>query len=492
MVGHLSFAPRNGTRVILVGKLASLGENWANPNLESFDAVLGRLEDGTECSLHFVREIPPLRVSGTEIRSTIDAQVLLLGIHVPNPHDLVLESVCLSLSYLEEWTRHRPFKRELDTYFNYRHGVPGDGFGQGVEYLAYRPAPIEEFEIPSAGARLKVVHWHNRQDRGQGYRSTLWTHTAGVLLQPDKPQPARWFWDVDRKLLAFFTVVLGHPVHALMISATVSCGIGFEGRSPEVTVFVSQPFASAPVEILDSDVLLSLPRIRSQLSAMLDNWFKKADVLDPAIHLLLGAFYNPSFFPDQGFLSLMQAIETFQRRTQANDDRFVPSADFKILKGRMLDGLPADVPLELREHLETHLKYLNKLDLRARLNLLFNRLGTELSTFILGDAETFLLRAKKARDFLTHYEPTSDPQKESLSQSEFDAAIPRLRFFLLALIWHEIGLDSNAILAALSSNPYSRFELGHPPDRSLLEELRLENSPSPGDDEESQSSEPAQ
>jgi hypothetical protein len=157
-----------------------------------------------------------------------------------------------------------------------------------------------------------------------------------------------------------------------------------------------------------TEMLFSFSTIRGRLDSVMQNWFDKAELLEPINGMYSGTLYNSNMYLQQKFLSLVQCVESYDRRVLRRTDLPQVQADIRVRE--ILDTTPT----EYREWLENKLRYSNEPTLRKRLEELAQ-------TFSFVDFENvgrFIDDVVNTRNYLTHYDEklkklSSDPERMS-------------------------------------------------------------------------------
>ena len=151
----------------------------------------------------------------------------------------------------------------------------------------------------------------------------------------------------------------------------------------------------------------TLRDVHDSLGSRLQNWLDRYDVLRPALDLYFGVAYGAVRYLEPRFLSLMQALETYHRRTSST--AVLPEEEHRQWIASILDLV--DDPRS-RDRLAQILKHANEPPLRARLKELLASCPL-VSDEIVHKARVFLQAAVTGRNYLTHYDPaleTSAPK----------------------------------------------------------------------------------
>jgi hypothetical protein len=147
----------------------------------------------------------------------------------------------------------------------------------------------------------------------------------------------------------------------------------------------------------------------------LNAWFDRARPLRPVYTLYFSALYSERMYLESEFLSLAQALETFHRNLYG-------------VEGKQYS---------LKDRLD---------DLSRRTPPLVRRLVVE-------DFDAFTKRVKDTRHLFTHH----SPQRRPFTDEELFGASRRVRLWLMALLFLEVGLEEAVVIEALKKYKKLRF-----------------------------------
>lgn len=199
----------------------------------------------------------------------------------------------------------------------------------------------------------------------------------------------------------------------------------------------------------DLDMLFCYGHIKDEFSNIVQNWYEKYDLLEPAFNLLFEQFYNNERFSENTFLNLAQAAETFHARTH-NHTR-MPKEDYSKMKEDILSL----VPTHYHEWLNDQFNYGNNLNLHTRLTEIVAKYSNETLDKIIGDKELFVKQVKWSRNYYTHY--SSGGEKQALKGMELFYLTEKLKVLLVCTFLIEVGFDKVKLETLLEQNKYRFF-----------------------------------
>jgi hypothetical protein len=181
----------------------------------------------------------------------------------------------------------------------------------------------------------------------------------------------------------------------------------------------------------------------------LKNWFNIAGNFEPTYDLFFGTMYNPHLYATNEFLSLVQAIESYQSRTINND--VLPQNSFSEQLSQILNVING-LPKKYREHFQIKAKCMNRKSLREMMKELFEKYEKFFKPFI-NDKTRFIRKIVDTRNYYTHYDKNSE---RNVVKPEYIPLISqKLQFILIIILLKEIGFEDEFVVQALQR--YMRF-----------------------------------
>lgn len=228
----------------------------------------------------------------------------------------------------------------------------------------------------------------------------------------------------------FFALASHHPIYAESIKVFTEAKkvvLPPDGKSfqlPIELVYENVNWGVPHDQVSITEMLFEFSKIRSRFDNIMQNWFDKAELLEPINGMYSGTLYNSHMYLQQKFLSLVQCVESYDRRVLRRIDVSKEEAEKRVAD--ILDATPT----KYKDWLKNKLRYSNEPTLRKRLEQL-------VQTFSFVDFENvgqFIEDVVNTRNYLTHYD---EVQKQSSATPE--------RMSWLAL---KLGMLTEAILLA--------------------------------------------
>jgi hypothetical protein len=408
--------------------------------------ILGVSENGRSMTLFQTAQVG--RVSSkVEDPALFYANYLFLGTHFRSESDIRFSSLSVNFTYFEEWMEHATFKsRPLS-----------------VDKVVADYSPPEEVEVGVQKIDARIRIHSDLRSNGDWLRSVEWVHTGLLTIIPNEPRDFSWYRNVLDSFQNLMTLLVGKPVYPKLVSARTHTDEFHEWapgmpKRERVELFLHQDFRtpasprrSVHQSTITEEVLLPLPSIAPDLPQILNTWFREAEILGPIYEVFFGALYNTWSYPQSEFLSLMQAAESFHRKTRAN--KYVGEEKYEELLREIVGGIPESVPNDLKSRLKDMLKYGNEYSLRKSIRELADSMpGRE----IISEHPDFVNEVVETRHYLTHL--NEELKDKALHGAALDNANEELRILLTSLLLKRLDINPRAVYNATMTMINRRWE----------------------------------
>jgi hypothetical protein len=392
IVGKLTFDQTDGLRLSAIGLLSNPLESQGR--LEVFSFIFGRTTESQDVTLCRCAQVNWR--FGTGVGTTvISAQFAFVGAHLASLDDARFRRAYAQFMHLPQWAGITGITQAV------RLDDGGERISQFTQAFSFPPEPVgvvDDWEI-----RL-VATSHITSDR---YSKALIEQTISVRL--DFPVP-RGFEDIVRGVLHtvkdFLTLAVGAP--------TPSLGLTLERDDATHMRQSIEVLMRDPTQLLSSatigpqEMVFTLPELSESWPEPLSRMFKARSTLRPVMDLYFAAVNNPGVYIEVKFLTVLQALEAFHRRTR--DQRVLLPEHFTTVKSRVTELLATpDLNLsdEVRQIFGGRLAYWNELSLRRRLHDIVRSLRSDARRAI-DDGDQFVHDVVEMRNYLTHYDSEED------------------------------------------------------------------------------------
>ena len=246
------------------------------------------------------------------------------------------------------------------------------------------------------------------------------------------------FISVAEKITAFLCFVINEIVCLERVSATsddLNQDIG-DGRIAPIPVKIycsSWPYSKDEPRINELDMLFKFTEIQSRAESIINQWLENYEQIVPAFDLYFLA--KTGLLPwNTQFLTLVQALEAFHRRT--SDATYMEESEFEEIRKNLIK----EIPKKYRNWFAPKLQY-NELTLKNRIEKMIE----PFDFFIDDERKSQVIdKIRDTRNYLTHYDSKLEPKAAKGEALQFLChkmdALFRLHFLkLIGFNTQEIG-----------------------------------------------------
>ena len=187
----------------------------------------------------------------------------------------------------------------------------------------------------------------------------------------------------------------------------------------------------------DFDMIFTYRGIQDKFPDIIQNWYAKYELLEPAFDLVFQQFYNGNRFNKNTFLNLAQSAETFHART--NNHTKISKEEYKNMKEEILEVTPS----KYHKWLKDQFNFGNNLNLHQRLKELIDKYNNDILDKIIPDKDIFIKQVKHSRNYYTHYSTNSE--KNALKGNELFYLSEKLKILLVCAFMIEIGFNKELV-----------------------------------------------
>ena len=430
--GLISFKNDGKITLDLIGSFRDL-TSFGTGDFFQPKIILGVTDNGKICTLYRNFETKSQMNSPGFTKSIFESQYLFIGKHFNSPSEIRFSSIQANFTNLENWICQRPFDTK---------------FGKGEHALTYKYLPDFEVSLPEINTIIKSTS--NFNTSGEQFKKAVWEHTAYLKITPDKWQKFQWYWKLLYDLNNLLTLFAGETVYLKKLKAfgdEMQIREGLKHKE-EIDIFFTQKKPNLLENIHFSDMILPLPRIRNEITNVLQLWFLKSINLRSVYDLFFGTFYNPSMYLQFHFLALTQALESFHRVTAGG--KYLNDHDWKPYKDSLTNCISNSLDSDHKQSLKSRIKYGNEFSLRKRMKDMIDTLDKSVKDSILPSKNYYSGVIVDTRNYLTHYD--QDLKDVSLDGSNLFYANQRLKMLLILLLLKEIGVNDVSVIQVLKEN----------------------------------------
>jgi hypothetical protein len=379
------------------------------------------------------------------IKSSFIINIVFIGYHFEKKEDMVFNALSVSYSYLEDWTWITGFQSSLQS----------DKENHLSQYEVKYKFP-DKLEVNIESARLSFNY--NFRSGGDGIREFILTQTTFFKIEPIVAcHIDKYFKDYLYYTQNFISLGVGRAVYPLVMKGkNEGCKIELgDGRMEysDIEIFYKiKEFQEVSEKLHPSNMFFSLRDVRNDIEKYLNNWFKKAELIQPVYDLYFATLYSPKMYLQHEFLSLVQAIEVYHRRVYGG--KYLSDDDFKDVYVKLIDAIPEKAGEDFKTSLTGKMKYLHEYSLRKRLKEIADDFKDVMGELI-KDISAFIENVENTRNFLTHYDKSLEDKKKE--GQELYILTEQMKFLLEMCFLLEMGMTEDKIKQLVTRNQRYQF-----------------------------------
>lgn len=434
--GTLRFYPVDNASLDLIGSFKDVTELnvFQQPNI-----ILGLTSDGKKVTLYKCYESKSSLSMPGFLKTSFVVSVVFIGHHFKRKEDIIFDILSLEYSNLDEWTGISGFHQKLNTN--------SEGHLSRAEISYSYPQKVE---AQLKNFRISLDYQFTMSEAPSEFKLK---QTTFLKIETHEPTHFDEYMDICHTNQNFFTLAMGRAVYPLSIKAKTK---GYQttlsdGKVAYNDIFIFYPireFSESAKQLSRYDMLFSFQDISGDFEKCFKNWFAKSETLKPVHDLYFGTLYKSSMYLRHEFLSLVQAIETYHRRT--HDGKYLLDDDYlKEMYPALINAIPGTANKDFRESLKEKLLYLNEFSLRKRLKEILASCG-ELTSPLINNEAGFIEDVVTTRNYLTHFDKKLET-KAKMRKDLYQLA-QKIRFILEICLLKEIGLTDTTIKGLISRN----------------------------------------
>lgn len=432
--GTLNFTPYEGASLHLIGSKQDVERIWKMGELK---IIQGFSADGKKITLHncLLKE-STVHYPGM-VECSFYASYVFVGKHFQKAEDIKFKSLWIRFLHLDDWVNISGFE------------IPLPKNGQAT--IRYK-RPKDFHANISKDLKISISFTVYYPHLSPLQKEACIKQIAYLGITPANAKSWMEYLRIIYHIQNFLTLAIIEPVHPLSIEGRIESNKN-EVQNKEiyrsVGIFYRLPNIPKPSEELSfRDMLFTFKDISKQFSHFLKNWFMKAELLKPVYDLYFGALYNPRMYLNNEFLNLVQAIESYHRRTMKNYE--LPGEQHQKRITEILSAVP-DVH---KEWLIKKLKHSNEPILRKRLREILESCPKALNE-VIRNKKSFINKTVVTRHYWTHFDP--DLRDQTAKNGELFRLVSRLRILLQSCLLKELGFSSESLEKLVLSLIHKRY-----------------------------------
>jgi hypothetical protein len=407
--------------------------------------IHGLSDSGKRLTLLRAREIRRNQTFPTGFASVmLHAEAAIVGHHLPPADDVLLESVSIRLTDLDDWLQDSGIVQTMIA----EKGKPPHKVTAAFEYPEEYDVHVHDFT-----ASFRVTFVWNPVQSGQ----LQWRVERALQVTPDEPMellrlmagPVRHV----RNLIAF---AIGAPVLPVTITGVIPRSLRDPNSDGSVRIYSRGVKALSASSKRRRDYLLPFSELKDTWSTMLSAWINGANRLTPLFDAYFAALYAGEMYEENRFLMFTRAAEVYHRREHPGT--YLSGARFEVLREALSAVLGDTLSQNERVHAKAllgKLAFMNEYSLRRRLKDLLADLGT-LVDLVITRRSQFVGKVVEIRNHLTHYDEGSSAARPDMR--ELHNLTEQLKFVLEILLLLQLGIDRQRAAEVISKHePYRQL-----------------------------------
>lgn len=357
-------------------------------------------------------------------------------------------SLSFQPTYLTEWLGRHVFS---DTSIFDREKSTLSG-----KQVSFNHVDTFSYYVKTLEARIEETYFMNFNTNP--FERVLWTNKSGIKIVPNENKNLLWFRTNMYLLKDLLNLFIGHATY---FESIIFYGEGEQiekiGNKPrkKFMYFFRQDKSKLKEKFHWHDVIINFKDISKDLDRILNSWFEKQQILEVVYDLHFGEFYKDLYI-ETTFLNTTQVLEIYHRKMFVG--KIYDKTEYRELTNELKEILREKFPEKFAQMIGDKVNYGNEYPLAMRVReIISNFQGTTRNILIGTEEETnkFVRQLVDTRNYLTHYD--SDKKKHILHEPmQKYYAIQRLRAIATLILFLEIGLDEELMVAKISgSKQYS-------------------------------------
>jgi len=399
---------------------------------KEFDVIIGKTIYGFEITLYqcFVaRENTHIGSDGRMYNVNIISNYCFYGVNFKSNEEVLFHEIFVRFSYLDEWAFFKSFN-----------------FGQtkGFSYSFNYKRPKEIIYKVNDQTTLTIYSDLEAPFGSIVDKEIKISQKVYVSIKHTIPQTLKTSLNIIDTLMDFISFCTFQETNYIEIFGYNLNYYQLFGKTNEKKIYdtikiytISQ--VNEDYEKHDPrDFLLNLHFLESNFNLFINNWFLKRELLKPIVSLYLNTINYRHLPIELQFLNLVQALESYHRRTKNNF--LIDKSEHGIRIKSILDSTPE----EYKKWLDEKLHYSNEPTLKERIDDLSHE---EYDYWIFFNGknkrEKFLKDVKNTRNYYIHYD--NSLKNKALKGEKLERACNCLKNIIEYHLLKEIGLSIDII-----------------------------------------------
>ena len=317
-------------------------------------------------------------------KSKIISNYAYLGVTCTEKNNLMFDEFTFSLDGITEWI-----------------GKSGIDVSHSKDYtetdVKYKKLKDLEYELID-GYKL-IFLLSGSIYRSSGNFEVKFTQRVKVKIVSKTLRSLKEFINLSWKIINFFSFSINNTLSIKDVKVT-SKDITRRMLERDIpveieTIYKSTNYIEDKYSYHPYKMLFTFADIESNFEAKIKYWLQNYKVIEPTLNLYFSVKQNNHTHIESEFLFLIQALETYHRRT--SNEKFMEEEKYKLLTSTLMRCCPEDQ----KEWLEGKLKFGNEISLRKRIQQLIEPFKDLIGTN--KERKSIIGKIVDTRNYLTHY-----------------------------------------------------------------------------------------
>ena len=357
--------------------------------------------------------------------TSILIQTVIMGMHSVSKETIKFSKLQVHFSNLEVWLRYSPFKSTS-------------------EPIGIVLKDIETFEAYLEEMELKISSTYTIGNRSEMYEHEGLEYKPFIVFESTTPQNLKWFNEVIWKFRNFLCVLTDSNIFVESI-ASPRVGLSIEVN---IYPYPLPNYRDIKLQRFNS-FMVGIQEIQVNIETILKKWYTTN--INSSILMFVNTISRDNLLLEDKFLSYSKAIESAHRENTSVPSKFIDDFKYKELVDKMLLAVKDDIDSDLKNKLQSTLKYANEFGFQRRIKEVLKNIPEELQPFILLglSISKFADRIRINRDYYTHFGDYSDFLFEPRQLIYTNKS---LKLIVLWMIFDEIGISNEVLIRALEED----------------------------------------
>ena len=427
-------------------KIEILGDSLSDESLSgaflherNIDRIVGSIEKEGFATFEKCFYTKQSISSGGIATATIQANWAILGVAFDHKETILFDEISASVGGLDQWIGLSGLLTHL--------GSLNDSFSIGYE----RPSEQNLYECNEYSVTVYISPTISRKSRNE----VTVIENARLSISTKEPHDLSYFLIIINRLADFLSFSADRTVTISNVIATnrsIISNLNDPQSHPEQMrlFYGAKNYDTKNNEQDIQDFLFTYSDIKSDVYSVVGSWLSLYDTIGPVMGLYFSAKAGAQKHTDGKFLSLVQALETFHRRTSS--DTVMPSDDFQEIVQNLMNACPE----EKQDWLNSRLTYGNELALRKRISIIISEFRKQFGN---SRSRTSLsCKISDTRNYLTHYDKRLE--NKAAKGLELWNLCQKIEAIIQLCLLKKLGFTDKKIDIICDNNRYLSRKLG--------------------------------